>query len=85
VLSAEDLDAQLDTAMEAVVNDPEQTHVDHVQRRVILPGDAWPFLGTLEDAAQGSALACLRRFGGPRRGAELTRAEQGGFEIVFVE
>ena len=83
--TAEDLEAQLDTAMEAMVNDPEQTHVDHAQRRVILRGDAWPFLGALEEAAQGSALACLRRFGGPRRGAELARAEQGGFEIVFVE
>lgn len=83
--TAEDLDAQLDTAMEAMVNDPEQTHVDPVQRRVILRGDAWPFLGALEEAGQGSALTCLRRFGGPRRGAELARAAQEGFEIVFVE
>lgn len=82
--TGEDLEAELDGAMEAMVNDPAQVRIEHEARRVVLPAEAWPFLGLYEAEADGSAIERLRHFGGPRRAAELGRAAAQDFDVVFL-
>lgn len=72
--TADDLDLRLDEAMKEMVNDPEQVRIDHKNKRVILPGPAWPFRAPLDS---------LLAYAAASRRAQFVNAEAMSYRVAF--